>query len=84
VSVTRTANLIAPLQLMADATGGKAIVNTQAIGPALDRMSEDFHTYYSLGYRPPTPGDGRYHSIEVKVKGKGRRVRQGSWPPSSE
>lgn len=68
-------NLQAPLQLLAEKTGGKAVLNTNQMGPALDRIARELDTYYSLGYQPGHHGDGRYHRIEVKVKGKGLRVR---------
>ena len=75
-----TTNLQAPLQLLADETGGRAIINANRIGPDLLRMGTDFENYYSLGYAPLTPGGGRYHRIEVKLrKGlKGMRVRHRS------
>ena len=63
------------LQLMALETGGLATFNTNNIFGAFDRMSEDFRSYYSLGYFPAHSGDGRYHDIEVKVKRKGAKVR---------
>jgi VWFA-related protein len=61
-------NLQSPLQLMAEATGGKAIINTNRVGPSLEEVAEDFNSYYSLGYSPSHFGDGRYYKIEVKVK----------------
>jgi VWFA-related protein len=48
-------------------TGGRLVTGND---PALalrqfDAMSS---TYYSLGYRAPHPGDGKYHQIEVRLK----------------
>jgi VWFA-related protein len=69
-------NLQAPLQTLAEETGGKAILNTNDAGPALATVGADLRTYYSLGYQPSHAGDGRYHRIEVKVKGgKDRTLR---------
>ncbi len=68
-------NLQAPLRQLADITGGRAILNQNDVGPALTQASQDLYTYYSLGYRPVHPGDGRYHGIEVKVRRKGVDVR---------
>ena len=65
-------NLQAPLRTMAEETGGKAILNTNNVEPALTQVAEDFDTYYSLGYSPIHTGDGRYHKVEVRLKGKGR------------
>lgn len=68
-------NLHNSLKFMAEATGGKAIVNTNNFRPGLDQLAEDFEIFYSLGYRAPHSGDGRYHTIEVKVKRDGVRVQ---------
>jgi len=63
-------NLQAPLQMLAEETGGKAIINLNRVGPALDKVAQDFRTYYSLGYTPAHSGDGRYYKIDVKLQGK--------------
>jgi len=68
-------NLQSPLQTLAEDTGGKAIINTNDVGPALENLAHDMRSYYSLGYQPAHSGDGRYHEIEVKVKRKGLQVR---------
>jgi VWFA-related protein len=68
-------NLQAPLLSLAEATGGRAIINTNDIGDDLLAVSQDLRSYYSLGYQPAHAGDGRYHKIEVKVKRRGLRVR---------
>ena len=75
VMTTRGNNLREPLRMLAVETGGQAILGTNAVLPALDRVAEDFNTFYSLGYQPAHSGDGRYHKIQVKVPGKGIRVR---------
>ncbi len=69
------ANLQSPLQLMAEETGGLAIINTSRFLPMLERVAADFGTYYSLGFIP-AQGDNRYRKIEVNVRGrKGLTVR---------
>lgn len=70
-------NIQQPLQMLADATGGRAIINTNDPTPALNRIAEDFQTYYSLGYSPGQEGSGRYHKITVRLrnKTKGLEVR---------
>jgi len=75
VMTTRANNLREPLRMMAVETGGQAILGTNAVLPALDRVAEDLSTYYSLGYQPAHHGDGRYHKLQVKVLRKGVRVR---------
>ncbi len=70
VAETHRSNMQSTLRLMAQNTGGIAILNTNNVTPALDKVAQDFNTYYSLGYTPGHAGDGRYHRIEVKVKGR--------------
>lgn len=68
-------NLQTPLQMMAEATGGTAVINTNGFSAPLDRIAGDLGNYYSLGFTTSGVG-GRYYPIEVKVKGdKGLRVR---------
>lgn len=68
-------NLQTPLQMMAEKTGGVAVINANIVTPQLEKIAADFNSYYSLGYTPTHYGDGRYHRIEVKVKRKGLQVR---------
>ncbi len=69
VDSVRTHNLQAPLQMLAEETGGRAIINLNRVGPILDKVAQDFRSYYSLGYSPAHSGDGRYYKIDVKLKG---------------
>ncbi len=69
-------NIQSTLRLMANETGGMVLLNTNNFQPLLDRVAEDFDTYYSLGFSPVASESGRYHRFEVKVKGrKGLVVR---------
>jgi hypothetical protein len=68
VDQVQTSNLQAPLQMLAEQTGGGFFGNRNDYSEALDRVAADFDTYYSLGYSPSHAGDGRYHKIEVKLK----------------
>ncbi len=63
------------LQLLADDTGGRSILDTNDFLPDLARLRQDFENYYSLGYSPAHVGDGREHQIEVKVKRPDVRIR---------
>ncbi len=65
-------NLQAPLQLMAEETGGRAVINANRVMPDLLKIADDFRNYYSLGYMPTTADTGRYHSIDVRWKNKPR------------
>lgn len=69
------ANLQSSLRHLADQTGGRAIVNRNEILPPLRQIGESLQTYYSLGYREPSAGDGRYHRIEVRVDRPDVQVR---------
>lgn len=75
-TILRT-NLQSPLQLMAEETGGRAIINANRVTPDLLRVAADFRNYYALGYMPDLAGDGAYHRIEViwKNKPRGAEVR---------
>jgi VWFA-related protein len=75
VGSMHTENLQEPLRYVARTTGGIAILNTNRAAPQLERVGEDFKSYYSLGYHAPEAGRGRYHKIDVKVKRKGLEVR---------
>lgn len=79
-TIVRT-NLQSPLQLMAEETGGRAILNANRVMPDLLRVAADFRNYYALGYMPDLAGEGVYHRIEVIWKDKPRdaevRYRKG-------
>ena len=64
----RSSNLQGTLKMMANRTGGQAILNTNDVSAGLERIARDFGNYYSLGYRAPTSNRGRYHKIEVRLK----------------
>ena len=72
VDGTIISNLQSPLRFMADTTGGTSIVNTNSALPMLERVAEDFRSYYSLGFSPSQGGSGRYHRLEVRLA-EGRR-----------
>jgi VWFA-related protein len=81
VDSIRTTNLQASIRSLAERTGGRAIVNTNDVGPGLARVAEDFETYYSLGFDSTHGGDGKYHALEVKLtnapRGYSIRHREG-------
>ncbi|HVS66830.1 MAG TPA: VWA domain-containing protein [Thermoanaerobaculia bacterium] len=66
-TILRT-NTQSTIQMLAERTGGRAIINTNRIEPDLQRISQDFRNYYSLGYLLPEQVDGRYREFEVKLK----------------
>jgi VWFA-related protein len=60
-------NYIDSLRFMADETGGVAIVNANDIRPRLDRVEQDFYSYYSLGYNLQMSGSDKVHQIKVTL-----------------
>lgn len=70
-----TANQREPLHQLSDDTGGVAIVGTNAILDNLERLTQDFRNFYSLGYSAPHFANGRYYDLDVKVKRPGLKVR---------
>lgn len=75
IDSVRIHNIQAPLRMLADKTGGKAIINENRVGKSLATIAHDFRNYYSLGYTPGHSGDGRYYRIEVRLKTKDREAR---------
>lgn len=68
-------NTQAPLLMLAEQTGGMAAINTNDWKSSLDELSKDFSNFYSIGYRSTRAASDRPHSVDVKVKRKGLRVR---------
>lgn len=68
-------NLQSMPAMMAEETGGAAIVNRNSIKVALRDLEADYSSFYSLGYRSLRSGTDRPHVVDVKVKRKGLTVR---------
>lgn len=70
-------NLQAGLRFMANETGGQTIVNRNEILPALEEVTRDFDSFYSLGIASTDADSGRYHEVNVKLAKniKGARLR---------
>ena len=66
-------NTTTTLQAMAEGTGGMSVL--KPTDATLAPLGADVKTYYSLGYRPPHPGDGKAHKIDVRVDRKKTKVR---------
>jgi VWFA-related protein len=69
----RTDQSLAGIKMLANRTGGVAMVGAPA-DMALARVGRDLNAYYSLGYRS-TPGKKPERKIEVRTKRPGVRVR---------
>ena len=75
------------LESFAGQTGGFAVVNTNRIATAFDRIVDENSSYYVLAYYPPNPKrDGKYHTIDVRVNrpGVSVRFRQGYANPTGK
>ncbi|HLL76196.1 MAG TPA: VWA domain-containing protein, partial [Pyrinomonadaceae bacterium] len=61
-----------PLRVLAGETGGRALLNTNALGPAIGRTLKETSVYYLLAWRPEQE-DGRgdrFRRLQVAVKGR--------------
>ncbi len=57
-------------------TGGLGTVDLTNPETLLGRIHDDFGTYYSLGFSPPSPHDGKTHRLSVRLPAKrGLEVR---------
>lgn len=51
------------------------IRNTADLGPATERIADELNHQYMIGYTPTTRGDGKLHTVRVKVSNPTYRVR---------
>jgi hypothetical protein len=73
------------LRLLAEESGGFALLNTNDLTSGFERLVRENSQYYLLGYEPAnTRRDGRFRRIEVRVNHPGMRVqaRRGYFAPS--
>jgi Ca-activated chloride channel family protein len=73
------------LRAFAESSGGRAFLLAESfighgsqIEKILDNIAEELRSQYTLGYYPPRPDDGRYHSIRIRTRtGDAVRARRG-------
>jgi VWFA-related protein len=63
------------LRALAETTGGFAIVNTNSFNDGFTRVVRENSSYYILGFSTTPQTDGRFHSVEIRVKRPGLQVR---------
>lgn len=64
------------LTVVANLSGGRAIVDASDIPRLMKEIVQENGSYYLLGYYPdPFTADGKFHELKVKVKRDGARVR---------
>ncbi len=67
---------IETLRTLAENTDGLAVVNTNDLNRGLQRIADDFTSYYLLGYYSTnTKLDGQFRRINVRVRRPGVEVR---------
>jgi len=62
-------------EYLADATGGRALRNTNDLTSGLARILDESSAYYRLGYQPETAPDGRWRKLKVQVRRRKVEVR---------
>jgi len=72
------------MKLLAEQTGGRAVIGDDRIEPAIDAIFDEDAFYYLVGYQSSNPNaDGAFRRVEVKVKrsGTSARTSSGYWAP---
>jgi len=73
------------LPVLADLTGGRTVMNTEAPEAQLPALFGESHAYYLVAFAPADPSTtGKLHKIEVKVSRPGVTVRTRSGYYSGE
>jgi VWFA-related protein len=73
---------MASIQVLAENTDGRAIVNRNDLAKGMEQIIRDSSAYYLLGYNSTqAPQDGKFHAIRVRTKRSGVqiRARKGYW-----
>ncbi len=60
-------NYLDSLRFMADSTGGIATLNTNDFTVGLDKVAQDFFTYYSVGFPLQQSGLDKIHKITIEI-----------------
>lgn len=72
------------MRVLADQTGGRAVINTEAREIAIEQILAEDRDYYLVGYEPENRvADGGFRRVEVRVNrpGVSVRSRSGYWAP---
>ena len=78
---------MATLQVLAENTDGRAIINRNDLAKGMEQIVRDSSAYYLVGYNSTqAPQDGKFHPIRVRIKRPGVQVRarKGYWALSPE
>jgi VWFA-related protein len=64
------------LRVLSEGSGGFAVLNTNDLAPAFDRIRDENSTYYVLGYSSGNDRrDGKFRAIQVRTRRPGLEVR---------
>jgi VWFA-related protein len=63
------------LRALAESTDGVAVVETNNLGAAMQKVADDLSSYYLIGYNSSGKMDGKFHAITVRVKRPGVDIR---------
>lgn len=75
-AIAKRVNIDALNEITGQSGGRTEVVRATAdLDTATASIAEELNNQYVLGYSSPNPGDGKYHSIRVRVAGDGHRVR---------
>ncbi len=75
VAALENINLDRSLLQMAEGTGGVAFTRSTNIDGLMERMVQDYSSFYSLGYTPEGGGDDAFHKVQIKVNRPDVEVR---------
>jgi len=75
-AIANKLNLGALNDITGQSGGRTEVVRSSAdLDTATTNIADELNNQYVFGYSSPSPGDGKYHSIRVRVKQDGYRVR---------
>jgi hypothetical protein len=68
-------NRLDPLMVLAEETGGGALLNQNDLGAGFAGMMKDLRGYYALTFRPPTAVAGTVHKLRLETTRPGLTLR---------
>lgn len=74
------------VNIMAEASGGFAVTNSDEFGAGIQMIADDLNHYYLLGFYPTDPGGEGYRRLDVSIAGHPDwvlRFRRGYLPAGS-
>jgi len=65
-----SSNFQGSMRYLAERTGGIAVVNTNDVTAGLQRVHEDFSTYYSIAFPDSGAAADTVHKVEIEIPGR--------------